>query len=43
LGNQRTQPLDESGGYEFTLVPGSPFRLRFVTADGTAVATDWVF
>jgi hypothetical protein len=42
LGNQQRQPLGESGGYEFTLLPGSPFRLRFVADDGTTIATDWV-
>ena len=42
LGNEQTQQLDESSCYEFGLVPGSPFRLRFVAADGTVIATDWV-
>lgn len=42
LGNQQAQRLDESAGFEFVLVPGSPFRLRFVAGDGTTVATDWV-
>jgi hypothetical protein len=42
LGNPLAQTLDASAGFEFTLLPGSPFRLRFVTDDGVTIATDWV-
>jgi hypothetical protein len=42
LGNQQSHPLGDYDGYEFTLLPGSPFRIRFVADDGTAIATDWM-
>jgi hypothetical protein len=41
IGNQQTQPLDDLGSYQFNLVIGKPFRLRFDPEDGPAVATEW--
>lgn len=42
LGNLQVQALDASAGFEFTLLPGSPFRLRFVADGGATTATGWV-
>jgi hypothetical protein len=41
IGNQQTQPLDDLGSYEFSLLIGKPFRLRFEPDEGPAVATEW--
>lgn len=34
--------LDDHGRFEFTLRSRAPFRLRYIPADGTPVATDWI-
>ena len=42
LDNQLSQELEPDGTFEFTIRPGQPFRMRYVSPDGAMVATDWI-
>jgi hypothetical protein len=41
-GSTQAVPVDEVGWFVIRPVPGTMFRLRLRTADGTAVVTEWV-
>ena len=42
VGNRQEELLDESGTFEFTITPGSPYRLRFMPESGPSIATEWL-
>jgi len=42
VGIQQGETLNETGTFEFTIVAGSPYRLRFTAADGPSIAIEWL-